>query len=409
MLLPLFFPSGCRFPTDNFALAGRFACHSLALFWSFSCLLCAYITSETRRETLWPLDSEEMQGLRDKPLFPQDGNDDDDDDCPGKVQPRLTSFSSFSCPLHQAWPLFVVAGGAGLWYAKENGLLDDLLGGVPAISSSTTKPNDYDAVRKAIVDILDAEGYDDGSYGPVLVRLAWHCSGTYDAKTNSGGSNGAAMRFDPEASHGANAGLAVARSLLEPIKKKFPWLSYADLYTLAGAVAVEEMGGPKIEWAPGRSDFADGSRSCQETRLPDASQGAKHLRAVFTSGMGFDDREIVALSGAHSLGRCHTDRSGFEGPWTRAPTTFSSLYFNELVSFHFFFGCVWWGGAVCFFFSYFSFSRPRRSSYSLLFPSSFSSFFPPKKPLSEHRSTPNGPSASGTARCSTRTRPAATT
>ena len=300
---------------------------------------------------MWPLDSEEMQGLRDKPLFPQDGDDDDDDDddCTGKVQPRLTSFSSFSCPLHQAWPLFVVAGGAGLWYAKENGLLDDLLGGVPAISSSTTKPNDYDAVRKAIVDILDAEGYDDGSYGPVLVRLAWHCSGTYDAKTNSGGSNGAAMRFDPEASHGANAGLAVARSLLEPIKKKFPWLSYADLYTLAGAVAVEEMGGPKIEWAPGRSDFADGSRSCQETRLPDASQGAKHLRAVFTSGMGFDDREIVALSGAHSLGRCHTDRSGFEGPWTRAPTTFSSLYFNELVSFRFFFGCVWGGGRFVFF------------------------------------------------------------
>lgn len=234
-------------------------------------------------------------------------------------------------PPPQAWPLFLVAGGAGLWYAKENGLLDDFIGGVPSVSSS--KPNDYEAVKKAIAGVLDAEdGYDDGSYGPVLVRLAWHCAGTYDAKTGKGGSNGAAMRFDPEASHGANAGLAVARSLLEPIKKKFPWISYADLYTLAGAVAVEELGGPKIEWLPGRTDFADGSASCKDTRLPDASQGAKHLRAVFGTGMGFDDREIVALSGAHSLGRCHTDRSGFEGPWTRAPTTFSSLYFNELVN-----------------------------------------------------------------------------
>ena len=26
---------------------------------------------------------------------------------------------------------------------------------------------------------------------------------------------------------------------------------------------------------------------------------------------GFNDQEIVALSGAHALGRCHTDRSGY--------------------------------------------------------------------------------------------------
>jgi hypothetical protein len=29
--------------------------------------------------------------------------------------------------------------------------------------------------------------------------------------------------------------------------------------------------------------------------------------------MGFGDREIVALCGAHALGRCHRDRSGFDG------------------------------------------------------------------------------------------------
>lgn len=41
---------------------------------------------------------------------------------------------------------------------------------------------------------IPAPDYDDGSYGPVLVRLAWHTSGTYDKNTNTGGSNGATMR-----------------------------------------------------------------------------------------------------------------------------------------------------------------------------------------------------------------------
>jgi cytochrome c peroxidase len=36
--------------------------------------------------------------------------------------------------------------------------------------------------------------YDDGSYGPVLLRLAWHASGTYDKDTKTGGSNSASMR-----------------------------------------------------------------------------------------------------------------------------------------------------------------------------------------------------------------------
>lgn len=31
-------------------------------------------------------------------------------------------------------------------------------------------------------------------------------------------------------------------------------VTYSDLWTLGGVVAVQEMGGPKIYWRPGRSD-----------------------------------------------------------------------------------------------------------------------------------------------------------
>lgn len=40
----------------------------------------------------------------------------------------------------------------------------------------------------------------------------------YDKETNTGGSNGATMRFAPEGDHGANAGLKAARDFLEPVK-----------------------------------------------------------------------------------------------------------------------------------------------------------------------------------------------
>lgn len=36
-----------------------------------------------------------------------------------------------------------------------------------------TTPGDYDAVRRDIVAQLKKPGYDDGSAGPVFVRLAW--------------------------------------------------------------------------------------------------------------------------------------------------------------------------------------------------------------------------------------------
>jgi cytochrome c peroxidase len=190
----------------------------------------------------------------------------------------------------------------------------------------------YQNVAEAVAEILDSDPlYDDGSYGPLLVRLAWHASGTYDKATGTGGSNGATMRFAPESTDGANAGLHIARGLLEQIKKRFPDISYADLWTLAGVIAIKEMGGPVIPWRPGRLDVTDDSKVPPNGRLPDATKQSDHLRQIFYR-MGFNDQEIVALSGAHALGRCHTDRSGFTGPWTRAPTTFSNQYFVELLN-----------------------------------------------------------------------------
>ncbi|CAG8980655.1 hypothetical protein HYALB_00013066 [Hymenoscyphus albidus] len=194
-----------------------------------------------------------------------------------------------------------------------------------------SKAGDFAPVRQDIAKLLHQPEYDDGSAGPVLVRLAWHSAGTYDAETDTGGSNGAGMRYEAEGGDPANAGLQHARVFLEPVKAKYPWITYADLWTLAGVVAIKEMGGPDIPWLGGRTDYVDDSKLPPRGRLPDAAQGGDHLRWIFNR-MGFNDQEIVALSGAHNLGRCHSDRSGFEGAWVNNPTRFSNQYFRLLLS-----------------------------------------------------------------------------
>ena len=87
-------------------------------------------------------------------------------------------------------------------------------------------------------------------------------------------------------------------------------LSWADIIQLASALAIECCGGPTLPMRYGRLDVSAPEQCPKEGNLPDAKPpfggGARdaptHLRSIFYR-MGFSDREIVALSGAHTLGR----------------------------------------------------------------------------------------------------------
>ncbi|KAF9190645.1 heme peroxidase [Haplosporangium sp. Z 767] len=232
----------------------------------------------------------------------------------------------------------VLAAGAGaagyhLYLQNNNSVLPKVTPAATADAAATTKakePLDYQKVYNAIADLLEDDNYDDGSYGPVFLRLAWHASGTYDKNAQDGGSSFATMRFKPEAGTSANAGLAIARERLNRVKDKFPDISYGDLWTLAGVCAIQEMGGPTIKWRSGRIDGEE-DQCPPDGRLPDASRpDPQHSRDIFYK-MGFNDQEIVALLGAHALGRCHRDRSGFDGPWTASPTVFTNSFYTELL------------------------------------------------------------------------------
>ena len=98
---------------------------------------------------------------------------------------------------------------------------------------------DYAAVRSALSELIKEK-----NCGPVLIRLAWHDAGTFCKNTKTGGPRGC-MRFageKSEANFGANAGLQIARDLIQPIKDgPAKDMSYADFWALASIVAIKEM------------------------------------------------------------------------------------------------------------------------------------------------------------------------
>lgn len=173
----------------------------------------------------------------------------------------------------------------------------------------------YKKCRTEIEKLIDKK-----NCHPIMLRLSWSDAATFDETVRSwpecGGCNGS-IRFDQELDDKLNAGLAKAIAMLEPTKERYPTISWADLIQMAGAIAVEKAGGPKINMIYGRLDAKEGEKiftnraelPCPVAPFPDGAPSAEvHIRNIFYR-MGFTNREIVALCGAHTLGRAFEDRT----------------------------------------------------------------------------------------------------
>ncbi len=211
------------------------------------------------------------------------------------------------------------------------------------------KELDYAAVKTDLTALMtDSKSWwpaDYGHYGPFLIRMAWHSAGTYRTGDGRGGSGAGQQRFAPLNSWPDNGNLDKARRLLWPVKQKYgAKLSWADLFILAGNVAIESMGGPTFGFGGGRADvfepeqdiywgseeeFLGQTRIDEEAGMaleeplaaiqhgliyvnpegpggcPNPMGSARDMRETFAR-MGMNDIETAALTaGGHTFGKAH--------------------------------------------------------------------------------------------------------
>jgi catalase-peroxidase len=214
------------------------------------------------------------------------------------------------------------------------------------------KTLDYNALKADLTALMtDSQSWwpaDYGHYGPFFIRMTWHAAGTYRTGDGRGGANSGQQRFAPLNSWPDNGNLDKARRLLWPIKQKYGnKISWADLFVLAGNVAIESMGGPVFGFGGGRADVFEAEKDIYwgaedlwvnqgvATRIqpdkgmelehtlaaiqmgliyvnpegpggnPDPLQSARDMRVTF-SRMAMNDEETIALvAGGHAFGKAH--------------------------------------------------------------------------------------------------------
>jgi catalase-peroxidase len=206
---------------------------------------------------------------------------------------------------------------------------------------------DYAALKRDLAAAMTASQpwwpADFGHYGPFFIRMAWHAAGTYRTGDGRGGGGNGSQRFAPLNSWPDNVNLDKARRLLWPVKAKYGRkLSWADLFILAGNVALETMGFKPFGFGGGRPDIWEpeediywgqenkwlenrrysGDRDLENPLAavqmgliyvnpegpdgnPDPIAAARDIRETFAR-MAMNDEETVALiAGGHTFGKCH--------------------------------------------------------------------------------------------------------
>ena len=184
------------------------------------------------------------------------------------------------------------------------------LGGTLASPARARRRNAAEQLRQAVFAAVAA----DATVAGALLRLAFH-DAVRRADGQTRGADGSIQYEIPDAEN-----VRLGRPLALVMAMKPDGLSVADAVAVAGAAAVEASGGPRIAIGLGRLDASaaspamlrrpiqqpgDEARDVVKRTLPEPGLSTVGLRRYFRR-VGLSDQELVALMGAHTLGRHNT-------------------------------------------------------------------------------------------------------
>jgi len=170
------------------------------------------------------------------------------------------------------------------------------------------------------------------TYG-ALVRLPFH--DTFGQGTSPNG----CIDFREPANNGLQAIVAQLAASWAPFSAS---ISKADYWVLAATLAIQFSSTPAaggtgrlppspgvltLPFVTGRVDAA----TCNDVGLLPGAGFSWAQSAAFFGSVGLSVADIVALFGAHALGRAEFQNSGFDGGWTTTQSSFSNAYYAQML------------------------------------------------------------------------------